>query len=118
MVTGAVIFPFPQIFIYSYLGSFLGANVNFWLSRKFGRWLLAKIVGYDTLADMDDFLTKFYNHGFWYALLIMPLSSDFVSYALGLTHLTYQKFVLALAIANILIVSLNIFGGDLLKGIL
>jgi uncharacterized membrane protein YdjX (TVP38/TMEM64 family) len=59
------------------------------------------------------------NRGLFYLTLLMPLSQDIVSYAAGLTPISYSRFAIALILSGTVIVSAYIYlGSSLLEALL
>lgn len=87
--------------IYTYIVVVMSSFTNFWLSRKFGRGIVVKLVGHDGMQKIDKISEK---EGVK-ALIIMRFFqgfiSDFVSYAAGLTSIKFSTYYLVSIIVPI-----------------
>lgn len=81
--------------LYTLIGECLGGSISFWLARRFGRPLVAHLVGKDGMAQVDDF----YRHrlGGWLPLAVARLVLfsvwDFLSYAAGLAPVKFRSYL-------------------------
>jgi uncharacterized membrane protein YdjX (TVP38/TMEM64 family) len=111
-IAGGALFGKEVGFLLSYLASLLGCSINFWISRKFGRKVATRFIGKGNLAELDKSTEQFKSHHeIFYMIAMMPLSQDVVSYAVGLTKITYRNFFIALAISAVGIVAAYIYLG-------
>ncbi len=119
-VLGGVLFGKEVGFLLSYVASILGCSANFWISRRFGRQVVTRFVGKNHLDELDKFIGKLKSrHSIFYIALVMPLSQDIVSYAVGLTTVTYRQFLVALLPSIALIVAAYIYlGTSILEALL
>jgi uncharacterized membrane protein YdjX (TVP38/TMEM64 family) len=79
----------------------LGACVvNFALAKRYGRSLVEKLVGQRFMDRLDQFTTRHLENNFFLTTgLMMGGGFDFVTYAVGLSAMTWQRFLLALGIS-------------------
>jgi uncharacterized membrane protein YdjX (TVP38/TMEM64 family) len=119
-IIGGTLFGKEPAFFLSFLGSLIGCSVNFWISRKLGRRVAHRLVSQDHLDKLDRFMNQLKSHhSIFYIALIMPLSQDVVSYAVGLTKVKYVHFFIALFFSTAAIVAAYIYiGTSLLEAIL
>ncbi len=111
-VLGGILFGREAGFLLSYVASVLGCSTNFWISRRFGRQVVARFVGKGHLDELDKFIGNLKSHhSILYIGLVMPLSQDIVSYAVGLTTVKYKHFLVALIPTAALIVATYIYLG-------
>lgn len=112
-VTGGVLFGQQIGFMLSFLATVIGCCVNFWISRKLGRKVAARFIGKSSLDDLDRFTHRLNSHhGILFMMLIMPISQDLVSYAVGLTKVRFWKFFVALVISGIAVVGAYVYLGS------
>lgn len=112
---GLILFGLKRMLIYYPIALLLGASINFYIGRKFGRPLIRKIVGKKGIEKIDEFaeITG------WQALLIIRLfvSSffDYISYAIGLTSIKFRTYFLITLFASVpmSLLSLYIFNSAL-----
>lgn len=85
--------------IYSLLGEVIGGSVSFMIARKFGRPMVARFVGQNSVARVDQMIGQL---GGWralaYARLFLFSIYDFISYAAGMTTtITFRQYLLVSA---------------------
>lgn len=91
----------PTTILYLYPTALLGFSINFLISRKFGRPLLARFLDKKSIGAIDK-LEK--DHG---VLTLVALRifqgglGDYVSYAYGLTKITFKRYFLVSSLAII-----------------
>lgn len=82
----------PMVVFYSFLATFLAAIINFFIARKWGRPLVEKFIGKESMNQVDK-LTK--NYGLWMVFLLRIFQGgvgDYISYAAGLTSLKFHSY--------------------------
>jgi uncharacterized membrane protein YdjX (TVP38/TMEM64 family) len=85
------------------LADLVSCSLSFSLSRRYGRNLIAKLSGERILAQIERFSQKnLANNFFLMTGLLMTGLFDFVSYGVGLTETSWQKFLAALSISIVL----------------
>jgi len=89
------------IVIYGYFVVTIGATINFWIARKWGRPLVSKFAGEGTLKKIDQ-LSKEYGILTLIALRMLQGGiGDFVSYAYGLTAMKFSTYIITTILATI-----------------
>lgn len=89
------------VVLYNYFSYLLAAVVNFFISRKWGRKWVIKLVGNDDMAKVDSFVK---DQGIIMLIFLRALQShisDFVSYAYGLTKMKFRTYIVISAVAPI-----------------
>lgn len=119
-IVGGALFGKEKAFLLSLIGSLIGCSLNFWISKKLGRQVVGRLVGHDSLNELDRFTGQINGHrGVFYLMLILPISQDIVSYAAGLTPISYSRFAVALIVSATLVVAAYIYlGSSLLEALL
>jgi uncharacterized membrane protein YdjX (TVP38/TMEM64 family) len=119
-IAGGAIFGRELGVLLSLLASILGCSANYWISKKLGRRVVRRLIGEDSLAELDTLTQGLKgHHSIFYMMLLMPLSQDIVSYAVGLTAIRYPAFFVALLSSGFAIVSAYIYlGTGLLEALL
>lgn len=89
-----LLFGFWPGILYTIAGDIIGVSTNFFLSRKFGRALISRFV---SIAD-EGLLNRIINYmgeakGFFYTALTFFATPELLSYAAGLSRLSYIKFI-------------------------
>lgn len=87
----------------SVAGSVLGGSINFWIARRFGRRIVARLLGAGGMAHIDPFLNRLAD---WRALIVARLVLaplwDVLCYGAGLTRLRFRTFVAVAAVGDLL----------------
>lgn len=119
-IAGGAIFGRQIGFLLSLIATVLGCSANFWISKKFGRGAVSRLIGKASLTELDQLTGRVTgNRGILYLTLLMPLSQDIVSYAAGLTPISYGRFAIALILSGTGIVAAYIYlGSSLLEALL
>lgn len=100
--------------LYSYIGSIIGINIAFFLSRRFGRPLVEKLTTRKKLVEFDRFSMTKGKIFLWVAFLIPVFPSDLLCYAIGLSNMRWRTFIVIAGIALIpATFFLNQVGGSL-----
>jgi len=110
--TGGILFGQHVGFLLSFLSSIVGCCTNFWISRKLGRAVVARFIGHDSLAQLDRFTARLnHRHSIAFMMLIMPVSHDMVSYAVGLTKVKFWQFFIALFVSGFVTIAAYVYLG-------
>jgi uncharacterized membrane protein YdjX (TVP38/TMEM64 family) len=109
-LTAGALFGFWDGVALSVLGGVLGGSANFWIARRFGRGVVARLLGPGALARVEPMLGRLAN---WKALalarvVLAPLW-DVLSYGVGLTKLRFGTY-LAVAIVGDLVPTMILVG--------
>lgn len=119
-ILGGTLFGREQGFFLSLLASVLGCSMNFWISKQFGRPVVLHLLGKRNFKALNKFTRQLKGErGVVYLTLIMPLSQDVVSYAAGLTAISYSRFLVALILSGLVVVTGYVYlGSSLLEALL
>ena len=80
--------------LYNYLAYLLGAVINFWIARLWGRDLVVKLVGKKSISQVDK-LAQHYGKNILLLLRVFQGQfHDFISYAYGLTQMKFSVYFL------------------------
>jgi uncharacterized membrane protein YdjX (TVP38/TMEM64 family) len=109
-LTAGALFGFWDGVVLSVLGGVLGGSANFWIARRYGRGVVARLLGPDALARVEPILGRLAG---WKALalarvVLAPLW-DVLSYGVGLTKLRFTTY-LAVAVVGDLVPSIILVG--------
>ncbi|OGG02905.1 hypothetical protein A2W14_00105 [Candidatus Gottesmanbacteria bacterium RBG_16_37_8] len=85
-----------------YVASLISATINFWISRKFGRKLVTKLVGEKSMKEVDEFTSVEGKQVLIISRLFGFPIFEFISYAAGLTNISFKNYFVITAIASIL----------------
>lgn len=89
--------------IFTLVGEVLGGSINFLLARRFGRPVVARVVGADNLPRVDAWVSQIVD---WktllYARLFLFSIYDFISYAVGFSRLKYRTYLIISVFAGVI----------------
>ena len=96
-------FGFTQGLVIIFFADFLSCSISFLLARKLGRNYVSRLLGSKQMSRIEsisqDYLEKNY---FLMTALLMSGFFDFVCYAIGLTKITWKRFMPALIFSIII----------------
>lgn len=100
--------------VYAVIGQMIGAAIIFWISRRFGRQFIPKLVG-ERGAERIDLLAREIGPQlvFWWRM--MPISFDFAAYAAGLTPMSFRFFMALVLFGSIVPTAVVVGFGDSLN---
>lgn len=97
--------------LWTTLGATLGAAVVFWLSRRYGRKLVEKLVKKESLEKFDFVIGKRASLLLFLIFIIPGLPDDIVCYIAGLTDIPIKKLIVIFALGRLpAVVSNNYIG--------
>ncbi len=91
-LSNAAIFGWWQGALLSWSSSMVGAAVCFYIARGLGRDVVIRFTGERALDSLDGFFEKYGRHTIMVARLLPFMSFDLVSYAAGLTSMSFWSF--------------------------
>ena len=102
LLTGLAIYDFWTTFVIYYIGNtVLAPIIDFYLARRFGRPLVAKLAGKRALKEID----KIAEYSGVKALAILRLLGgvlfDSISYAIGLTNMSFRTYMVMTGLLSI-----------------
>ena len=90
-------FGFSQGLIIIFLADFLSCSTSFFLARKLGRNYISNLLGVKQMRRVESISKEYLeNNYFLMTALLMSGFFDFVCYAIGLTKITWKRFMPAL----------------------
>lgn len=87
--------------ILSWTSSMVGAALCFYISKFFGREIVEKFTSKYALESLDGFFEKYGNYAILIARLLPFMSFDIVSYAAGLTSMSFLSFFVATGLGQL-----------------
>ncbi|OGC51189.1 hypothetical protein A2W32_05610 [candidate division WWE3 bacterium RBG_16_37_10] len=96
------VYGYTTTVIFVYFGGLLSASISFYLSRRFGRKLVIKFVGQNTMNEIDDFARAEGTEVLIISRLIGFPLFDYISYAAGLTNIPFNKYFAITAVCSII----------------
>lgn len=97
----AAVFGWAWGAVISWTGAMLGAALCFGLSRLFGRDFVAKLTGKGALQSVDRFFVSHGAKSIFIARLLPFVPFDPISYAAGLTGMSFLSFFLATGLGQL-----------------
>ncbi|MDP2926858.1 MAG: VTT domain-containing protein [bacterium] len=94
VLLGVAVFGIYQTMFYLYLASAVSAAINFYISRRFGRKWVIRLVGEKTMAEINDFVGVFGTQILILSRLFGFAIFEVISYAAGLTNIDFRKYFL------------------------
>jgi len=98
--------------IYTLAGGMLGATVNFYISRRLGRGFVERRLGQRAMTQIDMYAERMGAKLIFLTRLIPLFNFDWVSYAAGLTRITYRSYAIASLLGMLLPVIGIVYVGD------
>ncbi|UUV17749.1 TVP38/TMEM64 family protein [Fusobacteria bacterium ZRK30] len=102
--------------ILSWTSSMAGAALCFFIARFYGRAVVTKLTGRYALDSVDDFFDRYGKYTILIARLLPFISFDIVSYAAGLTSMSFFSFFVATGIGQLPATIVYSYIGSMLTG--
>ena len=112
----ANLFGWWQGAILSFTSAMAGAAVCFYIARFLGRDVTERLAGKAGLSEIDAFFYKYGRHAVLICRLLPFVSFDLVSYAAGLTAMSFGSFFLATGIGQLPATIIYSYVGGMLTG--
>lgn len=112
----ANLFGWWQGAILSWASAMAGAAACFWIARLLGREAVEKITSKAGLQQIDRFFERHGSQSILIARLLPFISFDFVSYAAGLTSMSFGGFMVATGIGQLPATIIYSYVGGMLTG--
>lgn len=80
-----------NVVLYAYVAAIIASVSNFWIARKWGRTLVQKLAGTDSLEKIDKLASDCGMQTLLIFRLFLREFHDVVSYAYGLTEMNFKK---------------------------
>jgi uncharacterized membrane protein YdjX (TVP38/TMEM64 family) len=112
----AAIFGWWKGAILSWTSSMAGAALCFYIAKILGRDIVEKIISKFALDSVDGFFEKYGKHTILICRLLPFVSFDYVSYAAGLTSMSFIPFFIATGIGQLPATIIYSYVGGMLTG--
>lgn len=99
-VASLALYGFWQTLCYVWISFNVGAVVNFWIARRWGRPVVSKLVGKKGVEKVDEITEVIGLQVLLIIRLIGGASSDYVAYAAGLTNMKFKPYFLVTLLAS------------------
>ncbi|NDI78854.1 TVP38/TMEM64 family protein [Psychrilyobacter piezotolerans] len=100
----------------SWTSSMAGAALCFYIAKFYGRDAVIKLTGKYALDSVDDFFDRYGKYTILIARLLPFISFDIVSYAAGLTSMSFFSFFIATGIGQLPATIIYSYIGSMLTG--
>lgn len=114
--SNAALFGWVNGAILSWSSAMAGAALCFWISRLLGREVTEKLTSRLALQKVDRFFVQYGKHTILIARLLPFVSFDIVSYAAGLTSMSFRSFFWATGLGQLPATLIYSYVGDMLTG--
>lgn len=101
MTMSVGIFGFVPAIVFTYFLAVLGAAINFWIARIWGRPVMRWLVGKRGLRKIDKHTAEFTTEVLVLTRLFDGLLFEWISYAAGLTNISFKKYILITAVCSL-----------------
>lgn len=112
----AAIFGWWQGAILSWTSAMAGAIICFYISRLLGRDVVVKLTSNRSLEQIDQFFKRYGKNTILICRLLPFVSFDLVSYAAGLTRMSFVSFIVATGIGQLPATIIYSYVGGMLTG--
>lgn len=112
----AALFGWVKGALLSWTSAMAGAALCFYIARFLGRDTVEKLTSKFAIDSVDEFFNKYGKHTILIARLLPFMSFDLVSYAAGLTSMSFISFFIATGIGQIPATIIYSYAGDMLTG--
>ncbi|EQK46410.1 MULTISPECIES: TVP38/TMEM64 family protein [Paraclostridium] len=112
----AALFGWVKGALLSWTSAMAGAALCFYIARFLGRDTVEKLTSKFAIDSVDEFFNKYGKHTILIARLLPFMSFDLVSYAAGLTSMSFISFFIATGIGQIPATIIYSYVGDMLTG--
>jgi uncharacterized membrane protein YdjX (TVP38/TMEM64 family) len=102
--------------VLSWSSAMAGAALCFWIARLLGREATEKLTSKLALENVDSFFLHYGKHTILIARLLPFVSFDFVSYAAGLTSMSFSSFFWATGLGQLPATLIYSYAGEMLSG--
>lgn len=102
--------------ILSWSSAMAGAAICFWIARILGRDVVERLTSRSGLKQIDEFFVKHGKMSVLIARLLPFISFDIVSYASGLTSMSFGNFLIATGIGQLPATIIYSYVGGMLTG--
>lgn len=112
----AALFGWVKGAILSWSSAMAGATLCFYIARFLGRNTVEKLTSKFAIDSVDEFFDKYGKHTILIARLLPFMSFDLVSYAAGLTSMSFISFFISTGIGQLPATLIYSYVGDILTG--
>jgi len=90
------------VVIYHFIAAFIASITNFWIAKIWGRSLVERLAGHDSLKKIDKLANTYgLRTLFIFRVVLLGKFSDVISYAFGLTSIQFTPYLVVSTIGMI-----------------
>jgi len=115
-MTGGLIFGPWLGLIINWLGIIIGSCLILWLTRKFGRPLVNRLVSKKILEKYDGYVQKYGQFGLFIACVLPLFPDDELIYLAGLSSLPINKIMYVVIFGRIPAAAFSFIGNEVARG--
>ena len=115
-LSNAAIFGWVLGAVLSWSTAMIGAAVCFYIARGLGRDVVEKLTSKGAMASIDVFFERYGDKAILICRLLPFVSFDFVSYAAGLTNMSFWRFFIATGVGQLPATIVYSYVGGTLSG--
>ena len=93
VILSIAVFGLYQTMVYLYLASLISATTNFYISRWYGRGVVEKLVGKDSMQEVDRMVAIAGGKILAVGRVVGFPIFEIISYAAGLTRMPFRKYI-------------------------
>lgn len=108
-LVGITLYGYTTTIILYYITCLLSSSVSFYIARRWGRNIVAKLVGKKTMHQIDDMFENQETKLLVVGRTLGYFFFDFISYALGLTTISFKKYFIYTATLTLIPMSVLYF---------
>lgn len=82
------------VIIYSFIAAFIASITNFWIARVWGRTLVEKLAGSESLKKVDCLANNYGLQTLFFFRIFLGSFHDAISYAFGLTKIRFTPYLI------------------------
>lgn len=112
----AALFGWVKGALLSWSSAMAGAVLCYYIAKLYGRSAVEKLVNRFALAEADKFFSRYGKYAILIARLLPFISFDIVSYAAGLTSISFWEFFWATGLGQLPATVIYSYVGDMLVG--
>lgn len=102
--------------VISYIGNIIGTSIAFFISHRFGRPFVEKLLDKKKMLVYDYFFREYGKSMLWFVFILPVFPTDLITFATGLSSIKWKDFMLIAGIAYIPnMIVLNYFGAALFR---
>ncbi|MGV8131705.1 MAG: TVP38/TMEM64 family protein [Candidatus Pacearchaeota archaeon] len=96
------LFGLPMTILLTYIAGIISSIINFYISRLYGRKMVQKFTGERVMKEIDSYVEVSGSNMLWLARIVGFTFFEFISYAAGLTNISFKKYIITTIVGSLL----------------